>query len=334
MATTTPAPARDGAPAHGPSPHPWRSLAAALWRQVRPVSRAERLVVGAGTLLLALGLAHLGVFAVDEVFRDGGGWAGPLSWRKPVVFGLSFGLLLVTVGVVLRQLPSAAGQWLVALPLAVASLVEYLAITSQRWRGVPSHFNDATAYDIAVFDVMGAAVAVVVLCVAGLALWSALPLRRGGFAGGGALRLAVLVGLGAVLVSGWVGARMIVEGTAVVERTGAVPDPVTFGADGSAKLFHAAGQHGLQVLLALALLLVVTNAPPRRALLLVGLASAGYAAVLTGVGAAALRGESWLTLPLSLLLPAVPGAVVLSGVALAVLAHVRRAAHQEGAVVR
>jgi hypothetical protein len=42
-------------------------------------------------VLFASGLFHLVVFAVD-----GGPWEGPVSWRKPVTFGLSFGLTLAT----------------------------------------------------------------------------------------------------------------------------------------------------------------------------------------------------------------------------------------------
>jgi hypothetical protein len=245
-----------------------------------------------------------------------------VSWRKPVVFGVSLGLLLVTVAAVLRWLPGRRAQWWVAGPLAVASVAEYVAITSQRWRGVPSHFNDATPYDSAVFGVMAASVAVIVVAVALLTVLVALPLRNG-FRGGAALRLAVLVGLGAVLVSSWVGGRMIAEGTDVVAATGAVPDSVVFGAAGSAKLFHAVGQHGLQVLLAAALVLRVTAAPGRHALGVVATASAGYLLVLAGVGAAALRGESWLALPPSLLLLAVPGVLLLAVAGGLVLRRVR-----------
>lgn len=298
----------------------WQEVARAAWREVRPHTPAQRLVAGVGLLLAGVGLAHLGVQAVD-----GGPWEGPVSWRKPVVFGLSLGLLLLTVGAVLRWLPGRRAQWWVGGPLAVASVAEYVAITSQRWRGVPSHFNDETPYDSAVFGVMAVSVAVIVLAVALLAVLVALPLR-GGFSGDAALRLGLLVGLGAVLLSGWVGGRMIAEGTQVVAATGAVPDSVVFGAQGSAKLFHAVGQHGVQVLLVVALLLRVTGTPVRRALALTATASVGYVLVLAGVGAAALRGEGWLTLPPALLLPAVPGTVLLGVVGAAVLARVRRPA--------
>jgi hypothetical protein len=234
-----------------------------------------------------------------------------VTWRKPIVFGLSFGILLLTLALVLRRLPAGRLQWWLAVPVSVASLLEYAAIASQRWRGRPSHFNEATAYDSAVFGVMALCVAVVVLVVAVLLAWTALPPRTGGFRGSHALRLAVVVGLAGVLVSGWVGGRMIAAGEEVVAVTGAVPGSVVLGAAGSAKLAHAVGQHGLQVLIGLALVLEVTT-PTRRAVRVVALAGTGYAGVLAGVTAAALRGESWLSLPPSLVLPAGPGLLLLA----------------------
>ncbi|WP_336922743.1 hypothetical protein [Aquipuribacter sp. SD81] len=332
-ATAGTAPRAVGVTAGGTTtaPDPWsvRALVSALWWEVRPRTRAERWTAGAGLALAAVGLAHLGVQAVD-----GGAWAGPVSWRKPVVFGVSLGILLLTVAAVLRWVPGRRTQWWVAAPLVVGSVVEYAAIASQRWRGVPSHFNDATPYDSVVFGVMAGSVGLIVAAVAVLTVVAALPR---GFSGGPALRLAVLVGLAGVLVSSWVGGRMIAEGTEVVAATGAVPDSVVLGAAGSAKLFHAVGQHGLQVLLAVALLLHVAGAPRRRALAVTALASLGFAGVLGGVGAAALRGEAWLALPPSLLVPAVPGVALLAAAAVAVLGHLRPAggtlARRPGAVV-
>ena len=47
---------------------------------------------GVGGLLLASGLLHLAI-----LLGSGGTWAGPLSLRKPMVFGLSFGVTLITI---------------------------------------------------------------------------------------------------------------------------------------------------------------------------------------------------------------------------------------------
>jgi len=57
------------------------------WRSLRLIERACYLI---GAVLLASGIFHLGVFAVR-----GGPFDGPVSWRKPATFGLSFGLTLI-----------------------------------------------------------------------------------------------------------------------------------------------------------------------------------------------------------------------------------------------
>ena len=66
------------------------------------------------------GLFHGLVYLVD-----GGGWEGPLSWRKPTVFGLSFGITLITLTWFLGFLrPSRWAGWTVVGILSVASLGE------------------------------------------------------------------------------------------------------------------------------------------------------------------------------------------------------------------
>src|SRR3569833_2274587 len=62
---------------------------ASFWSRGR---RVERVCYAIGAALLASGLFHLLVFAID-----GGPWEGPVSWRKPTTFGLSFGLTLITI---------------------------------------------------------------------------------------------------------------------------------------------------------------------------------------------------------------------------------------------
>ena len=92
----------------------------------------------------------MGVFAVD-----GGAWEGPVSWRKPIVFGLSFGVTIVTLAwfLTLLRLGRASG-WAVSLVLSIASIGEVVLISMQKWRGVASHFNETTTFDGLVFSVM------------------------------------------------------------------------------------------------------------------------------------------------------------------------------------
>jgi len=46
-----------------------------------------------GLLLVASGMAHLVVWAVL-----GGPWEGPVTWRKPILFGISGGLTSLSHG--------------------------------------------------------------------------------------------------------------------------------------------------------------------------------------------------------------------------------------------
>ena len=59
------------------------------WRQARPPQRFAA-VVGAGLILV--GLAHLAAWLLV-----GGVWGGPVSFRKPTTFGVSFGLTTITL---------------------------------------------------------------------------------------------------------------------------------------------------------------------------------------------------------------------------------------------
>src|SRR6516165_7516029 len=71
---------------------PPRSVGSALWSFWRRGSLVERAGYGVGALLLVSGLVHLAI-----LIASGGSWEGPLSWRKPATFGLSFGLTLITI---------------------------------------------------------------------------------------------------------------------------------------------------------------------------------------------------------------------------------------------
>lgn len=102
------------------------------------------------------GLFHLGVFLVD-----GGAWEGPISWRKPVTFGLSFGITTVTLAWIAGLLRYRRYLAAATLAVSIGSLLEVVLVTMQKWRGVPSHFNEASPFDATVFSVMGLTVAVI-----------------------------------------------------------------------------------------------------------------------------------------------------------------------------
>ena len=273
-----------------------------VWRAVRPITSQQRFLWWCGTLLLASGVVHAVVAVVDWA-----PWWGAVSWRKPVVFGLSFGILAWSAMWVMRQLPERRWGWLPVGLIGGGSAVEYVAITMQRWRGEPSHFNHRTGFDETVWGVMSQVIILVAAGIAVLLFWSLVRFR-----GTPAARIAVVAGLAAMTVSGYIGYGMAAVGEAAAAATGQAPATILFGAAGSAKLAHALGMHGLQVLGVLAVGLGIRPPPARTQLGLMIVATAGYASVFAGVTATAYAGRAWTSpaWPVALLILAGLGAVL------------------------
>jgi hypothetical protein len=238
------------------------------WHQARPWQRLGYLVGGA---LVVVGLAHAVAWLLV-----GGAWAGPVSFRKPTTFGLSFGLTTITLAWVAGHLRiSDRTGWLLMVPLAVADTTEVVWVSLQRWRGVASHFNDDTAFDNLLFVVMGgvavavAATVILILTVLAFTSMRASP----------SMALAVRAGLLILLVAQAVGGWMIQHGVGAAGE-GATDGLTTFGAAGVMKVPHAVAIHGIQVLPALAWLLSFAALPEQRRLGLVRLATGGYVALV------------------------------------------------------
>jgi hypothetical protein len=147
------------APVVSPSlPARMRASLLGEWRQARPAQRLGYLV--GGTLIL-VGLAHLVAW-----LAVGGAWQGPISFRKPTTFGISFGLTTITLAWVTGQLQiTDRTRWLLLGPLALADTTEVAWVAVQRWRGVASHFNFDTTLDTGLFLGGAAAIAVTVTAI-------------------------------------------------------------------------------------------------------------------------------------------------------------------------
>ena len=151
--------------------------------------------------------------------------------------------------------------------LGIATLVEVFLITMQKWRGVPSHFNNETPFDQAVFSGMGIMIAFVGLVIVVLMLWSFFSLKTTP-----SMAWAIRVGL-ILLVFGQVfGILLIVNG---VQTTNYATASI-FSEPGQLKVPHAVSLHALQLLPVLAWLLLFTNWPESRRTKAVVLAAAGY----------------------------------------------------------
>ncbi|MGD6754893.1 hypothetical protein [Streptomyces sp. BH105] len=230
---------------------------------------AERLCHAIGAALVASGLVHLVVLGVD-----GGPWNGPVSWRKPITFGLSFGLTLMAVTWVTSYLKVGARLRATLLVVFAADCVlEVAGITLQAWRKVPSHLDMETAFDSAVS--MSLAVGGGIL-VALLRCFAVVSFRNspGGPTG---MVLAVRTGFAVLLVALASGAAMIARGV-LLARTG--HQEAAYDSTAPLKPLHGVSLHAVLVLPALAWLMSRTAWSERRKLRVMYAAVGCYAAAV------------------------------------------------------
>jgi hypothetical protein len=243
-----------------------------FWTQGRPV---ERLGYSIAAALLLSGLLHLVL-----LLATGASWEGPLSLRKAMTFGFSFGLTLMTITWVTTFLAlSDRSRALMLGAFTFASVLETALVTLQVWRGVPSHFNLETPFDAMIAKVLaaggfGLVALIVALTVSAFRANASLPVS---------MRVAIRIGFATLLVAMAVGALMIARGMLLV--FGGNPQ-AAYATGGFLKPTHAATMHAILVLPVLAWLLSFADWSEHQRLNAVLVAAAGYitvAAIVTFV---------------------------------------------------
>jgi hypothetical protein len=255
------------------------------WERRTP---AQTFLYFVGLALVALGLLHLGVFAVD-----GGPWEGPLSWRKPVTFGLSFGVTTLTVAWIASFLGmSRRTGWLLLGTFGVAMALEVAWVTLQAWRGVPSHFAQG-GLDSLLFALAGVTIAIVGVLVVVVTM---LAFRR--LDATPSMALALRVGLVLLLIGQALGGAIIANGTAI-DRPPTEVDLAILGAAGTMKIPHAAALHALQVLPLLAWFLSLTAMAEGRRIRVVATGAIGYGFLVAASAVQAFSGLAPLELSIA-----------------------------------
>jgi hypothetical protein len=231
----------------------------------RPIEQACYAI---GAALILSGLAHLVVAVIYP--RP---WLGPLSWRKPVTFGLSFGATLIAITWVSSYVRIGGRRRAVLLGIFAADcIVEVSGITVQAWRHVPSHFNTESGFDSVIAFSLAAGGAVLVGVLGSLAVAA---FRTDGPA---AMRLALRAGFALLLAGLAAGVAMIARGEILINSG---HRQAAYDTAGFLKWFHAVTLHAVLVLPLLAWWATRTGRSEADSVRVVRLGVASYVAVAT-----------------------------------------------------
>lgn len=258
--------------------------------------------------LFVSGVVHLGVLLVS-----GGSWSGPLSFRKPATFGLSFGLTLATVTWVLGLLPLAPRTHRALLGVfAAASVIEVVLISVQAWRGQPSHFGitGPGAGLISAGAAVGGAAIVVTMVIAAASTLRPMPSTSP------SMRLALRAGFASLLVSLALGVVMLGGGMILARGAGDLDGAFRFTA--GLKAAHGATMYGVLMMPALAWVLSRAKRPERFRVAVVRVAVVGYALAAGATVIDTIVGADPLTSPA--IAAIITGTLILAG-ATAVALH-------------
>ncbi len=168
-------------------------------------------------------------------------------WIKPLKFFLSASIFMATTAWLLKDVGYPRAAVVIGWTVAVAMIVENSLISMQSFRGVRSHFNGASAFDAAVFSVMGLFIVLNTIAIAALALLYLMP--------GKALAPGYLWGVRLGLI-------LFLAGSAESALMVRISGHTVGGADGGAglpflnwstrlgdlRIAHFVGLHALQVL--------------------------------------------------------------------------------------
>jgi hypothetical protein len=194
--------------------------------------------------LLALGLLHIPIQLASDL-----PWEDPKSYRKPILFGISTGLTLGSLLLLMSDLrPRRWDPYMRGL-LCGTLVAEVLLITVQSWRRVPSHFNRSTIVDASIETGMLVCILLAVAVIFALTVRS---FRQDAFPNASAARiLAQRSGMVFLVLSCVLGIGITVMGNFLMINGGS---PEILGSKGILKFPHGIVLHAIQTLVLWALI--------------------------------------------------------------------------------
>lgn len=197
--------------------------------------------IGLFNFLIAC-IAILGMMVDDRTLM------GVSVWLKPMKFGISTGIYILTVGFMNTLYPfSERKKNRINNIVSWTLLVEILIIVIQGARGVQSHYNQSTAFDGILFGLMGIFIGINVLIMA-LFLLETLRLK---LSVPTSVQWAIGLGWLTVLAGSWVGGQMISQmahNVGVADGGAGLPLVNWSTAAGDLRIAHFFGIHAIQVL--------------------------------------------------------------------------------------
>ena len=197
-------------------------------------NKQAKLLTYLGAVLVASGIIHLGIY-----FLYGGPWEGEVSWRKPILFGISAGLTSISMGWVWASLSRWKYDGFLSSTAAWALLIEVGLIDLQQWRGVASHFNRSTPIDSAIYNLMG----LLILWVTGVIIFLTVRSFIEPLSQPVPMVIAIQYGLLYLTISCLLGIVINISGDLRMQH--GLP-PTQFGAAGVPKFPHGVVIHALQ----------------------------------------------------------------------------------------
>ena len=189
----------------------------------------------AGIVMVVSGLVHSVIW-----MATGESWEGQLSIRKPILFGVSTGITLLSLGWIQQKLkPVRYDRWL-SLLLAGSLLVEVGLITLQYWRGEESHFNLDSPLNFWIDRSITFLIVIAAIAIFDIGRRSFLSLDATA-----SMRLAIRAGMAFLLISCGLGFFILFYGEHMASLG---QSPTRFGKAGVLKFPHGITIHAVQYL--------------------------------------------------------------------------------------
>ena len=213
---------------------PWQTTLNTLW------AAWLRWDAFAVLFLLGLGIVHIPIQMSSDL-----SWDEPTSFRKPILFGISTGLTLGSLLLLLNDLRPKPRDRYLRWGLCVSLVAEVLLISGQAWRRVPSHFNRTTAVDTVIEVSM---LACILFAVVGILVLTWRSMQQNAFDAVSPARiLAQQTGMIFLTLSCFLGISITVIGNYQLLTGGSTE---TVGGKGVLKFPHGAVLHAIQTLVA------------------------------------------------------------------------------------